>query len=99
MSVSLADPLFAVFTVARLAVVGLGAVVSYRGFRGYRRTGSRAMLAFGVAFALITANPLVALVADQVLDPRTVGYVVVASNVVLYGAAFALILYAIYRLA
>lgn len=99
MSAALSDPLLAGLAVARLAVVALGAAVAYRGFRSYRRTGERAMLAFGVAFGLIAADPLVTALAGLLLDPRTVGYVAVAGDVVLYGAAFSLVLVALYRLA
>ena len=91
--------LFWGLAVARLLVFGLGAAVAWRGVRGYRRTGSRPLLAFGVAFALISLDPLVAPLAETFFGARTVGYVVVAGDVVLFGTAFSLVLYALYRLA
>jgi hypothetical protein len=92
----LADPLLAGLAAARLAVVALGAAVAVRGIRGYRRTGNRLMLALGVAFALITANPVVTVVAGALLDNRTMGFVAPATTLVLYGTAFALVLVALY---
>jgi hypothetical protein len=92
------DPVVVVLGVARLGVAVLGLAVAARGVRGYRRTGSHPLLAFGVAFTLISVNPLVALVVGTFFGARTVGYASVASDVVLYGAAFSLVLYALYRL-
>jgi len=89
---------FVGLVVARLAVFGLGVAIAVRGFRGYRRTGSRPLLAFGVAFTLLSLDPLVGPLLGQFLGARTVGYVAVAGDVVLYGGAFSLVLYALYRL-
>lgn len=92
------DAVLIVLVAARLAVFGLGVAVAVRGIRGYRRTGSRALLAFGVAFALISLDTLLAPAARLLLDARTAGVVSVAGGVVLFGTAFSLVLYALYRL-
>ncbi|MFB6296379.1 MAG: hypothetical protein ABEH66_06020 [Halobacteriales archaeon] len=92
----LADPLLAGLTAARLAVVVLGAVVAARGVRGYRLTGNRLMLALGVAFALVTVDPVVTAAAGAVLDGRTTGFVSQATTLALYGTAFSLVLVALY---
>lgn len=92
------DPLTLALSAAYLGVVGLGVAVARRGVAGYRRTGSRAMLAFGVAFALISLDPVVALAGNLLLAPATTGYVLVAADVLLFGTAFSLVLYALYRL-
>lgn len=92
-------PLLLGLAIARLLVLALGAAIAVRGVRGYRRTGSRPLLAFGVAFALISVAPLVGPLTGTFFSARTVGYVTVAGDVVLYGAAFSLVLYALYRLA
>lgn len=92
------DAVLVVLVAARLVVFGLGVAVALRGIRGYRRTGSRALLAFAVAFALISLDTLLAPAARVFLDARTVGVVSVAGEVVLFGTAFSLVLYALYRL-
>ena len=84
--------------VARLLVFALGVAIAVRGFRGYRRTGSRPLLAFGVAFALISVEPIVGPLTGFYFSARTVGYATVTADVVLFGAAFSLVLYALYRL-
>ena len=90
------DPILAALSLAYLAVLALGLAVAARGLRGYRRTGSRLMLALGVAFALLSVKPVVAAVTGLLVDARTVGYVRVTSDVLLSGTAFALVLVALY---
>jgi hypothetical protein len=92
------DPVLVVLSVARIGVVILGLAVAARGLRGYRRTGNRALLAFGVAFGLISLNPFVGMAAGTFFDARTTGYVAFGSDVVLFGTAFSLVLYTLYRL-
>ena len=91
--------LFWALAIGRLLVFGLGIAIAVRGVRGYLRTGSRPLLAFGVAFALISVEPLVPPLVGTFSSARTVGYAAVVSDVVLFGAAFSLVLYALYRLA
>lgn len=80
--------------VAKAISLALGALVTYFAVRAYRRTGSPALRALAVGFALITIGALIAGVIDTALPLDRSTALVVESGFTATG--FIVILYSLY---
>ncbi len=88
------EPLASLLVVTKLLALGLGLLVVRAGYRAYRRTGSRALRALTVAFALITLGGAVGGSLDRLLD---VGLeAAVLANSALTAVGFAVLAYSLY---
>ena len=89
---SIASPV--VVTAIKTVTLLLGGLITYLGYRAYRRTGARALRALSVGFGLVTIGSLLAGVADVVLGtPLAVGLLIESS---LIAVGFAVIVYSLY---
>lgn len=81
--------------VAKAVSLALGALVTYFAARAYQRTGSPALRALTVGFALITVGALAAGLIDLLIDPldRSTALVVESTFTAL---GFVIILYSLY---
>ncbi|MEF8776172.1 MAG: hypothetical protein V5A43_06680 [Haloarculaceae archaeon] len=89
---SIASPV--VITAVKTVTLLLGGLITYLGYRAYRRTGARSLRALSAGFGLITVGSLLAGVADLVLGtPIEVGLLIESS---LIAVGFGIIVYSLY---
>lgn len=89
---SIASPI--VITALKTITLLLGGLITYFGYRAYRRTGARSLRALTVGFAFVTVGSLLAGVADVVFaTPLEVGLLIESS---LIAIGFGVIVYSLY---
>lgn len=89
---SIASPV--VITALKTITLVLGGMITYFGFRAYRRTGARSLRALTAGFGFVTVGSLLAGVADVVFGtPLEVGLFIESS---LIAIGFGIIVYSLY---
>jgi hypothetical protein len=78
----------------KLIIVLLGTVLVYLGIKGYRRTGSRAMIFLILGFGLITAGSVAAGILFEFLGFQLIDVEIVESVMVIVG--FGSLIYSIF---
>jgi len=89
------DPLGTAITVLKTLTLLAGGLITRYAYRAYRRTGSPALRALAVGFALVTLGALLAGVVDRVLPLSRAVALAVESGFTTCG--FAVVLYSLVR--